>query len=92
MPGPGTTDTVFIVRRMLKEYREKDKKLFMCFVDLKKAFNRIPRRVMQWALRKKGLPGILVKAVMRLCESSKTKVEVGSEFSEEFYVAVGMKR
>ena len=56
MPGRGTADALFIVRRMQEEYREKDKKLYMCFVDLEKVFNRVPRRVMQWALRKKGLP------------------------------------
>ena len=59
---------------MQEEYREKDKKLYMCFVDLEKAFERVPRRVMQWALRKKGLLEILVKAVISLYEGSKTKV------------------
>ena len=56
----------------------------MCFVDLAKAFDRVSRRVTQWALRKKGLPKILVKAVMSLYEGSKTKVKVGSEFSRIF--------
>ena len=45
---------------------------------------------MQWALRKKGLPEILVKAVMSLYEGSKTKVKVEFEFSEEFSVVVGV--
>ena len=76
MPGRGMTDALFIVRRMQEEYREKDKKLYMCFVDLEKAFNRVPRRVMQWTLRKKELPEILVKVVMSLYEGSKTKVKV----------------
>ena len=62
----------------------------MCFVDLEKAFDRVPRRVMQWALRKKGILEILVKTAMSLYEGSKTKVKVGSEFSEEFHVAVGV--
>ena len=56
----------------------------MCFLDLKKAFDRVPKRVMQWELRKKGLPEILVKGVMSLYEGSKTKVKVGSEFSRIF--------
>ena len=43
---------------------------------------------MQCTLRKKGLPEILVKAVMSLY--SKMNVKVGFEFSEEFYVAVGV--
>ena len=84
IPGTGTTDAFFMVRRMQKEYREKDKKLYLCFVDLEKAFGRIPRRVMQWVLRKKGLPEILVKAVISLHEGSKMKVKVGSKFSKEF--------
>ena len=31
-----------------------------------------------------------MKAVMSLYKGSKTKVKVGSEFSQEFYVAVGV--
>ena len=27
----------------------------MCFVDLKKAFDRLPRKVMEWALEKKRI-------------------------------------
>ena len=47
MPGRGTTDALFIVRRMQKKYSKKDKKLYISFMDLEKAFDRIPRRVMQ---------------------------------------------
>ena len=45
---------------------------------------------MQWALWKKGLPEVLLKAVMSLYESSKTKVKVGSEVSEEFSVTIAV--
>ena len=50
----------------------------MCFVDLEKAFDRVPRKVMEWALRKKELAEVLVQAVMSLYEGSRTKVRVGS--------------
>ena len=40
MARRGTTDAHFIVQRMPKEHRKKDKKLYMCFVDLEKAFGR----------------------------------------------------
>ena len=40
----------------------------MCFVDLEKAFVRVPRKVMEWALRKKELTEVLVKAVISLYE------------------------
>ena len=38
----------------------------------------------------KGLPEILVKAVMSLYEEAETKVRVGSGLSEEFSVTVGV--
>ena len=51
--------------------------------------DKVPRRVIQWTLKKKELTNILVKA-MSLYEGLKTKVKVESKFSEEFYVSVGV--
>ena len=34
MPGRGKTDALFVVRRMQEEYKDKKKKLCMCFVDI----------------------------------------------------------
>ena len=45
---------------------------------------------MEWALRKKSLPEVLVKAIMSLYEGSRTKVRVGLCLSEEFEVRVGV--
>ena len=53
MPGKGTMNAIFIVKRMQEEYQKKDKKLYMCLVDMEKAFDRVPRKVMEWAMRKK---------------------------------------
>ena len=44
MPCKGTIDVVFILRRLQEEYLDKEKILYLCFVDLEKAFNRVPRK------------------------------------------------
>ena len=62
----------------------------MCFVDIEKAFDRVPRKVMEWAMRKKGLSEAIVWAVMNLYDGAKTRVMVGSAYSEEFEVKVGV--
>ena len=38
MPEKRTIDAVFILRRLEEECHSKWKKLYMCFVDLEKAF------------------------------------------------------
>ena len=62
----------------------------MCFVDLEKAFDTIPRQVLEWALRKEEIPEVLVRSMMSLYEGAKTRVRVDSELSEEFEVKMGM--
>ena len=64
--------------------------LYMCFVDLEKAFDRVLRKVLKWAMRKRGMPEVMVRAVMSLYEGAKTRVRVGLELSEEFEVKVGV--
>ena len=90
MPGKGGMNAIFIVRRMQEEYQKKNKKLCMCFVDMEKAFDRVPRKVMKWVIRKKGLSEVMIRAVMRLYDGAKTRVRVGSAYLEELKVKVGL--
>ena len=47
-------DAVFILRRMQEEYHAKEKRC-MCLMGLEKAFGRVPRKVLEWARRMKGI-------------------------------------
>ena len=87
---PERVDAVFILRRMQEEYHAKGKKMYMCFVDPEKPFDRVPRKVLEWAMRKKGIPEVLVRSLMSLYEGAKTRVRVYSELSDEFEVKVQM--
>ena len=62
---------------MQEKYQNDDKKLYMCFVDMQKALDRVPRKVMQWAMRKKGLSEVMVRVVMSLYDGAKTRVIMG---------------
>jgi len=45
IPGRSTTDTTCIVRQLQKKYIGKSRKLYFVFIDLEKAFNRVPREM-----------------------------------------------
>jgi len=90
MPGKGTTDAIFTVRQTQEKYWCKGKKLYFAFVDLKKVFDRVPREVTRWALRKGGVDEWLVKTVMAMYEGAQTVVRTTEGDSKAFNVKVGL--
>ena len=90
MKGKGTTDAIFMARQMQENFRVQGKKLYFGFVDLEKAFDRVPREVISWAMRKLGVEEWLVSAVMSMYSGAKTVVRRVYGNSKSFEVKVGM--
>ena len=59
----------------------------MCIVDIEKAFDGVPRKMMKWVMRKKE---VIARAAMRLCCNATMKVRVRSEFLKNFLVQVAL--
>ena len=88
--GRSTTDAIFIMRQVQEKFLSKNKKLYHVFVDLEKAFDRVPRDVIRWALRKQGVPERLINLVMALYKEAKSRVKTVAGTSEEFEIRVGV--
>ena len=96
VPGRGTTDAIHIIRQLqekfipMQDLNGKDRTLYFAFVDLEKAFDRVPRKVLWWAMRKVGIDEWIVRLVQAMYRNARSRVRVGSEYSEEFEVGVGV--
>ena len=88
--GKGTTDAIFAVRQMQENFRVTGKKLYFGFVDLEKAFYRVLREVIRWAMRKLGVEEWLVSAVMSMYTRAKAVVRTVYGNGSSFEVKVGM--
>ena len=62
----------------------------MAFVDLEKAFDRVPQKVIWWAPRKLGVEEWIVQLVQGMYANARSRVPVGKGYSEEFEVEVGV--
>src|SRR5580693_8014586 len=76
-PGRGTIDAIFIVRQVQEKFLAKKKELWMAFVDLEKAFDRVPREVVWWALRVVGVEEWIVKMIQGMYEGATMAVRLG---------------
>ena len=90
MPGRRTTDAIFILRQIQEKFINKNRNLYFAFVDLEKAFDRVPRKVLWWALRKVGVPEWIVRVVQIMYQSARSKVKVNNSYSDVFNVQVGV--
>ena len=90
MAGWSTTDAIFIVRQLQEKYLAKNNELWMAFVDLEKAFDRLPREVVWWTLRYLGVDEWMVSVIRAMYEDTTTKVKLNGRESEAFNVRVGV--
>ena len=88
-PGKGTTDAVFIILQLQEKHLEVHRDLFLTFVDLEKAYDRVPRDLVYWCLRRRGVPEKLVRLVEATYHGAST-VRTTLGRTEEFPIKVGL--
>ena len=86
MPGRGTTDAIFAVRQLM----EKQKELHMVFIDLEKAYDRVPRQEVWRCMREKGVPEKYVTIVQDMYEGARTRVKSSVGLTDMITVGVGL--
>ena len=63
MPGRSTTDAIFCLRMLLEKWTEGKKAVHCAFIDLEKAYDRVPREELWECLRFAETPGCYVRII-----------------------------
>ncbi|KAK3542203.1 hypothetical protein QTP86_018484 [Hemibagrus guttatus] len=90
MPRKSTTDAIFALRILMEKYRDGQRELHYVFVDLEKAYDRVPREELWYCMRKSGVAEKYVRVVQDMYERSRTVVRCAVGQTEEFKVDVGL--
>ncbi|KAK3574277.1 hypothetical protein QTP86_004371 [Hemibagrus guttatus] len=79
-----------VVEARLRKYRDGQRELHCVFVDLEKAYDRVPREELWYCMRKSGVAEKYVRVVQDMYERSRTVVRCDVGQTEEFKVEVGL--
>ena len=85
--GRGTNDAIFIFSQLQEKYFATNKPFYyLCRLD--KAFDRVPRKVLWWALRSVGVDEWAIRIIQGMYTNARSRVRVNGEYREEFGIGV----
>ena len=90
--GMSTTELIFALRILQEKYQErkKDVYIYMVFVDLEKAYDRVPRDLIGWAPGKKNIPEAYITIIQDMYKVTKTRVKTRCGLTQYFNIEVGL--
>ena len=71
-------------------YRDRKVDLHLMFIDLEKAYDRVPHEVVWSCLVKKGVPPVHIRVIKDMYEGGMTKVMTPGGVSDDFKVGISL--
>ena len=90
MPGRSTREAIYLLRRLMGLYRDRKVDLHMVFIDLEKAYDRVPRKVLWSCLEKKGVSPWYIRVIKDMYEGGRMSVRTPRGVSNDFAVSMAL--
>ena len=90
MPGRSTTNAIFCLSMLLEKWTEGQKAVHCAFIDLEKAYNKVPREELWECLRLAETSECYITIIKDMYDRAITTVRSAVGLTEEFKVGVGL--
>ena len=87
-----TSDNIFILNGLIKKQLLRGKRLYVCFVDFSKAFDRVNRLIMFYKLIRGGWSGRVIDTLQDLYKKTHSRLKVDGHLSKFIYDTVGVNQ
>lgn len=87
-----TADHIFTLKTIIDQYKQKNKKVFTAFIDLKKAFDTIWRLALFYKLLKHNIPHRIFNIIHSMYTDTICRIKFSNELSASFSSERGVKQ
>jgi hypothetical protein len=82
----------FLIRQLMKRYREQKKDLHIIFIDLEKTYDKVTRNVIWWALQKHKVSSKYITLIKDMYDNVMTSVRTSDRDTNDFPINIGLHR
>jgi hypothetical protein len=90
MPGKSTMEVIFLIRQLMERCREQKKDMHIVFIDLEKAYDKVPRNVMWWALQKHNVSIKYITLIKDMYDNVVTSIRTSDGDINDFSINIGL--
>ncbi|KAL0810434.1 hypothetical protein ABMA28_010573 [Loxostege sticticalis] len=90
VPGLSTIDPTFAMTQIAEEYRAKDEPFYVAFLDMEKAFDRVPRSTIWWSLRTRNVPEAYVSIIADMYKDARSFIRTTAGVTKSIPVTEGV--
>ena len=92
MPDCRTSDHIFILKSAIDKYLRKKKKLYVCFVDFRKAFDSVRHEALFLKMQRLGIGGLFYKIVKEMYSNCYLSVKTQKGLTKSFRSSIGVRQ
>lgn len=90
--GYSTVDNIFVLHSIIQHYLQRKRKVYVAFVDFKKAFDTVSKEALWDILHRHGIQGRFLKMLQAIYSQVICKVRCNGDYSEPFDSYSGLKQ
>ena len=90
--GYSTLDNIYILKTITDFYLSKKKRLFVAFVDFRKAYDNLNRSALWYKMIKNGIKGNFLRVIFNMYDNASSSVNSNGFLSERFMSSIGVKQ
>ena len=90
--GHRTSDHIFIIKTLIRKYKQDHKSIYACFIDFKKAFDSVSIPCLLYKLKQIGVTGHIYTLISDMYNKITLRVDVGNGLTDAFTSNIGVRQ